>query len=369
METGYNSLEYLNRKPVSIVMSMQMPVKVQRWGGAFQVENISDPSVKQELFGWMATYELGPQSNWRFSNTLDSRKLNVLKSAQLCASKRPGPARSGYLCFYPKMKVAVFVEDSERREPRPPRTAVLRMRHSPAVYNTGGGIFAATLAISDSTLWLEDVLVWDGHNVWNDETFSKRWQRLRTWFLQEWSEDLALQRGLTIKPRELVSLENFKSDPGDVWEFIPEDAQRRRFIWKDRRLTNVVLSSYPQKPLPPKQFRKPQQQQVPAQAQVQEPTKIGILDTYFPALPTANGGSLTAIAKKDISGPDVYSLSSADGKHLSIAVIRKMQLSLEMRKHTEPVRVRVEWNASFDRWEILDVNVSAAASPASAFAM
>ena len=350
-----------------------MPVKVQRWGGAFQVENISDPSVKQELFGWMAALELGPQSNWRFSNALDSRKLNVLKSSQMCASKRPGPARSGYLCFYPKMKVAVFVEDAERRgpaapEPRPPRTAVLRMRHSPSVYNTGGAVFAATLAISDSTLWLEDVLAMDGKNIWNDEPFSRRWQRLRNWFLQDWSEDMALQRGLAIKARELIPLEKFRSEPGDVWEFIPEDAQRRRLIWKDRRLNNVVLSSYPQKPKP----QRPQQHKpepVPEPVQQQQTTKVGILDTYFPALPTAGNGALVAIAKKDLSGPDVYALSSADGKHLSIAVIRKMQISLEMRKHAEPVRVRVEWNSAFDRWEILDVNVSAAASPASAFAM
>jgi len=350
-----------------------MPVKVQRWGGAFQVENISDPSVKQELFGWMAALELGPQSAWRFSNALDSRKLNVLKSSQLCASKRPGPARSGYLCFYPKMKVAVFVEDAEHRpnaEPRPPRTAVLRMRHSPAVYNTGGAIFAATLAISDSTLWLEDVLAMDGKNIWNDEPFSRRWQRLRNWFLQDWSEDMALQRGLAIKARELIPLEKFRSEPGDVWEFIPEDAQRRRLIWKDRRLNNVVLSSYPQKPKPQQQQQRYQQNKpsapAPAPAE-QQTTKVGILDTYFPALPTAGDGSLVAIAKKDLSGPDVYALSSADGKHLSIAVIRKMQISLEMRKYTEPVRVRVEWNSSFDRWEIIDVNVSSAASPASAF--
>jgi hypothetical protein len=179
---------------------------------------------------------------------------------------------------------------------------------------------------------------------------------------------MALQRGLAIKPRELIPLEKFRSEPGDVWEFIPEDAQRRRLIWKDRRLNNVVLSSYPQKPKP--QQQRPQHkpaEPAPVPTAQQQPTKVGILDTYFPALPTAGDGSLVAIAKKDLSGPDVYALSSADGKHLSIAVIRKMQISLEMRKYTEPVRVRVEWNSSFDRWEILDVNVSSAASPASAF--
>lgn len=344
-----------------------MPVKVQRWGGAFQVENISDPSVKQELFGWMATYELGPQSNWRFSTSLDSKKMGVLKSATMYASKRPGPARSGYLCFYPPMKVAIFVEDSERRGgevARPPRTAILRMRHSPLVY-TGGAIFAATLAISDSTLWLEDILVLEGKNIWTDHTFSKRWQKLKNWFTQDWSEDLNLQRGLSIRPRQLVALESFQSDPGDVWEFIPEDAARRRMIWKDRRINSVTLSSYPQKQQRPV-FQK--LAPVPVQKVPDSVNKVGVLDTYFPSLPTAGGDeSLTAVAKKDMSGPDVYSLVSADNKQLGIAVIRKMQISLEMRKYHESVRVRVIWNTSFDRWEIVDVNVSAAACNASAF--
>jgi hypothetical protein len=354
-------------------MSIQMPVKVQRWGGAFQVENISDPSVKQELFGWMATYELGPQSNWRFSVSLDSKKIGVLRSAYMTASKRPGPARSGYLCFYPPMKVAIFVEDAERRgpdqEPRPPRTAILRMRHSPLVYNSGGAIFAATLAISDSTLWLEDVLMAEGRNIWNDHTFSKRWQKLKSWFVQDWSEDLTLQRGLSIKPRQIVALDAFKSEPGDVWEFIPEDAQRRRFIWKDRRLNTVVLSSYPQKPQPKKEplHRGPRPVVEEKPAVAAEPVKVGILDTYFPSLPSANDGSLIAVAKKDLSGPDVYALYSSDGKSLGIAVIRKMMISLEMRKHTADIRVRVVWNSSFDRWEIVDVNVSAAASASTAF--
>ena len=348
-----------------------MPVKVQRWGGAFQVENISDPSVKQELFGWMANHEMGPQSQWRFSVSLDSKKMGVLRNAYMTCSKRPGPARSGYLCFYPPMKVAIFVEDVERRgqeqEPRPPRTAILRMRHSPHVYATGGAIFAATLAISDSTLWLEDVLMAQGKNIWMDHTFSRRWQLLQNWFTQDWSEDLALQRGLAIKPREIVPLELFKSEAGDVWEFIPEEAQRRRFIWKDKRLQPVTLSSYPQKPQQIKQRPQYQQKAAKEEPVKVEPTKVGILDTYFPSLPSADDGSLIALAKKDLSGPDVYTLWSSDGKQLGIAVIRKMVISLEMRKHPESVRVRVTWNSSFDRWEITDVDVSAATCAFSAF--
>ena len=350
------------------------PIKVQRWGGAFQVENISDPSVKQELFGWMAAHDVGPQTNWRFAVPLDSKKLSVLKSAKMYASKRPGPARSGYLCFYPKMKVAVFVEDAERRpnqeEQRPPRTAVLRMRHNPSVYNNNGTIFAATLAVSDSTLWLEDVLVHEGKNLWTEESFSNRWQVLKNWYHREWSEDLALQRGLSIKPRQIQSLESFKSEPGDIWEFLPEDSNRRRFVWKDKRLQNVVLPSYPQKPKPqhtknPHHVKPVQQEEVPKHS---EPEKIGILDTYFPALPVANDGSLYAMAKKDTSGgPDVYSLYSSDNKYLGIAAIRRMQISLQMRKHTEQVVVKVEWNSSFDRWEIVDVDLAVSPCPASAF--
>lgn len=349
------------------------PVKIQRWGGAFQVEVVSDPSVKQALFGWMSAQELGPQSTWRFSNMLDSKKIGVIRHAQLAVVKRPGPTRSGYLCFYPPLKVAIFVEDVEQRkqeESRSPRIAILRMRHSPSIYNSGGSVFAATLVVSDSTLWIEDVLVWQGQNIWKTHTFSKRWSVLKDWFEQDWSEDEVLQRGLIIKPRCPEPLTKFNPQPGDVWEFIPEDAQKRRLLWKDRRNPPVVLYNYPQKPLPPKQPRHHHtivKQEKPEEAQ-KNTIQVGILDTYFPTLPQPNDGSLIAVAKKDMGGPDVYSLFAAEMVPLGIAVIRKLTISHAMRKYcVDKTFVKVEWNSSFDRWEIVDVNISNSPSPAAAF--
>ena len=352
----------------------QQPLRMQQLGGAFQVENISDPSVKQTLFGWLTAKELGPESQFRFSNQLDSKKLGVLKGAPLMLAKRPGNNRSGYLCFYPPLKVAIFVEDSDRRPNqeviKPPRTFILRMRHTPAIYNNGGSVFAATLNVSDSTLWIEDILVLEGVNLWLSQSFSKRWSALKSWFENDWSQDANLQRGLIIKPRQPQPLSSFTSEPGDVWEFIPEDAGRRRLMWKDKRLNTVKLPSYPQKE-PPKRHQQQQRSAAPAPSNIVEVApvvQIGILDTYFPSLPQENDGSLIAVAKKE-SGPDVYSLYTSESKPLGLAVIRKMVISLAMRQHCqgEPIRVRVEWCPTFERWEILDVNVNRNTSPEVAF--
>lgn len=351
---------------------LQQPMRLQQMGGAFQVENISDPSVKQTLFGWLSAKDLGPESQFRFSNQVDSKKLGVLRGAPLMLAKRPGNARSGYLCFYPPLKVAIFVEDSDRRPNqevvKPPRTFILRMRHSPAIYSNGGSVFAATLNVSDSTLWIEDILVMEGANLWLNQSFSKRWSTLKSWFENDWSQDANLQRGLIIKPRQPQPLSSFVTEPGDVWEFIPEDAGRRRLMWKDKRLHNVKISSYPQKE---KVQRHNQERSKPVATNIVEAAplvQVGILDTYFPSLPQENDGSLIAVAKKE-SGPDVYSLYTAESKPLGLAVIRKMVLSLSMRQHCqgEPIRVRVEWCSAFDRWEILDVNVKRTTSPESAF--
>jgi hypothetical protein len=359
--------------------AIQQPLRLQQIGGAFQAEVISDPSVKQSLFGWLSSQELGPESQFRFSAQLDSKKLGVLRHAPLMVAKRPGNARSGYLCFYPPLKVAIFVEDSEHRRDqeivRPPRTMILRMRHSPSIYNSGGSVFAATLNVSDSTLWIEDVLTLQGQKVWATAPFSKRWQTLKTWFETDWSEDPNLQRGLIIKPRQPNPLTSFSSEPGDVWEFIPEDAGRRRLMWKDKRLSTMVISSYPQKEQPrkPRRFEdnkstKPENTIKVAEMVPQQTVQVGILDTYFPSLPNEGDGSLIAVAKKE-TGPDVYSLYSAESKPLGIAVIRKMAISLAMRKYCQeqPTRVRVEWCPSFDRWEILDVNVNRTTSTTAAF--
>lgn len=353
--------------------TIQMPVKVVQWGGSFQVEVISDPSVKQSLFGWLSTHTIGPETPFRFSNQLDSKKMGVLRNAQMMLVKRPGSARSGYLCFYPPLKVAIFVEDVDHRKNqevvRPPRTAILRMRHSPAIYNSGGSVFAATMNVSDSTLWIEDILVWEGRQVWTTQTFSKRWSTLKAWFENDWTEDVNLQRGLIIKPQCPKPLESFSSEPGDVWEFIPEDAGRRRLMWKDKRLSKMVLPSYPQKVQPTNKRPYKSVEQKPVEQITEAPAivQVGVLDTYFPSLPKENDGSLVAIAKKE-SGPDVYSLYSHEMTPLGIAVIRKMALSLAMRTHCqESTRVRVEWNSSFDRWEIVDVNVNRGVSAADAF--
>ena len=353
-------------------MSNKAPLKVQNWGGAFQVEVISDPSVKQELFGWMSVFELGPQSEWRFSNSLDSKKMGVIKHAPMFLAKRPGNARSGYLCFYPKLKVAIFVEDVEFRRDaevqRIPKTSIIRLRHSPSIYNGGGSVFSVTLSTPDSTLWVEDIIIHEGINIWKTHSFTSRWSILKSWFENIWTEDLYLQRGLQIKPRQPQPLDSFVSEPGSVWDFIPDESNRRRLLWRDRRITNVVLSSYPQKPInkiPHKTSHKQDidKEQIPETPVVQ----IGILDTYFPTLHVTDG-AIIAVARREPVGPDVYSLYSSDNQLFGLAVIRKMMLSLAMRTHcVEQTKVKVEWNNSFDRWEITEVNVSATASPSSAF--
>jgi hypothetical protein len=321
---------------------------------------ISDPSVKQTLFGWMSALELGSQSNWRFSNMLDSKKLSVLKHSQMYVAKRPGSARTGYLCFYEPLKVAIFVEDVESNKfddkQRVPRVAILRMRHSPSVYVNGGSVFAATLVISDSVLFLEDVLVWKGTNIWQNTPFSERWAVLKDWLENDWCEDTTLQRGLVIKPRKPLRLDSFKSNVGDTWEFIPEDAGRRRLLWRDKRHDKVVLQNYPQKPLVRKVFEK---KVVVAEPVVEPVVQKGILDTYFPSLPNATDGSLIALAKKvPEAGPDVYNLYDAKMGSLGSALIRKMTISLAMRTLcVSSVNVKVEWNSSFDKWEIVDVDV------------
>ena len=334
-------------------------IKLQRWGGSFQVEVVSDPSVKQSLFGWMSAQELGPQSTWRVANMLSSKSLGVLKHAPMYVSKRPGPARSGYLCFYAPLKVAIYVEEGPD-----PKICILRMRHSPAIYSSGGAIFSVTLSVPESTLWIEDVIFWEGRNLWTTTPFSQRWAILKKWFETDWAEDTAIQRGLVISPRQPLPMTSFKPEQGDVWEFIPEDSNRRRLIWKDKRLQRVELNSYPQKPriAAPKVEHPGSLQPTKSSTRTPSPKntyQAGILDTYFPTLLSPSDGTLVALANKDLSGPDVYSLFTADAKSLGIAVIRKMAISLAMRKHcAEKKHVRVEWNTSFDRWEILDVDVS-----------
>ena len=88
----------------------------------------------------------------------------ILAKNPFFALVHQNPIESGFLVFSPR-HAPVFLHESGRR------SWIIRMRLSSKMHaNTA--IFAASLDKGDGYLWLEDVLVWEGGNIHQRQTFT-----------------------------------------------------------------------------------------------------------------------------------------------------------------------------------------------------
>jgi hypothetical protein len=279
---------------------------------------------------------------------LQSKHLPALKRGQWYALRRPVErARQGLLCVWPEKQACVYVSGDAPTPKFPaPRTALLRLRVDPQFLRPGAGltVFAATLCPAARRLWVEDVLVWKGRDVFGEESFSKRWAMAAQWLEHYCIVEPALVDGLQIALARWSSMDQVK--PEGVWMLQSDEGGRRPLLWSAAatrlpspiRISDAGAAAVPESPAP------------------------------FAAAPTLNVGPLIANAARE-SGPDQWSLSSADGVCLGRALIRTLEVSAALRlsKHGH-VTVEVEWNAEFKKWEIKSACAEGSARVAAFFA-
>jgi hypothetical protein len=275
-----------------------------------------------------------------------SKHLPALKRDVWYALKRPSDrSRMGALCIWPAQKCCVYVSGDQT-----PRVALLRLRVDPQFMADGMGmtVFAATLSAGSRRLWLEDVLLWKGRNVWAEEPFKARWNLAAQWLEHYCILDERLLGGLELALGRWSALADVK--PEGVWIFQSEEAGRRGFLWiaNTRAMDAPALTITSNAPM----FS---DRSVPSP----RPT--------FTA-PTLEVGPLIAQASRE-SGPDQWALGSSDGVTLGRALIRRLEVSSALRSIVTPTcLVEVEWNGVFKKWEIRSVaSAGAVASSAAVF--
>lgn len=186
----------------------------------------------------------------------------------------------------------------------------------------GPTVCLANLLKGESVLQIEDLIVYEGTDLWATHPFSSRWTQLGHF----WSRLPPDQPLLAVKPRivEPISIANWNTyyDNSLSWIIQPEAAGSQRFYWWDS-VTPKTETAY----------RTPVLQRSP---------DIQVL--------------VCALAKP--SGlPDAYSLEADNGKRIGIASISTMALSQEMRaiKNTGGVKVEVKWNDDFEKYQIVKI--------------
>jgi len=226
--------------------------------------------------------------------------LAILGKEKVVACIRPRGVLSGFLAIVPKGEYAVF---------RSPKTDPIRiwMRLHPSLQK--GAIFLAYLV--NTTVILEDVLVWKNEPVWLHLPFEERWNSILKEFRDKFIQDPLLQGGVRIEFANYLPLSAVeKPKPNFVIEFVRNMPKQKRILFL-------------QDSVQPTAAKKPE----------------GI-----------------TLVKKDVSaGPDVYTVFRS-GEKSGYALVKTLAISRALRNaKEEEIRVEVEWNKHFGKWEILQV--------------
>ena len=338
----------------------QPALRLQNWG-----DDLRLPSFTQ-----VAAPDTGPllqeiAAHRKTTQPFQRRHLAALKRNQWFALRRPTcRSRTGLLVVWPAKACCVFVapdipHGSEQKAPYAHRKgaprqqpasgmALLRLRVDPQFYAPDAGltIFAATLSASSRHLWFEDVLLWKGRSVGTLETFTTRLSLMSQWLDHYCIADVKLLGGLRLEVARWQMLDAVK--PEGVWEFIADVPGSSRLLWiprgSDRTPTLGPATTPPV-----------------AITEELELDRIQLIPAETDVVPVAHTGPLIAVATRDTSGPELWTLASAEGIPLGRALIRRLAVSSALR--ASPIktqRVEVNWNATFSKWEIIGLADGAA---------
>ena len=297
-----------------------MELKVQVWRDDLRLPCLVNPVDTASLVAELDSLRKPPLP-------FQSKHLPALKRNKWFVLKRDRNRR-GLVVIWPQHQCCIYISGDAPGKRQGLRIALLRIRVDPTFLNEAVGltVFAATLSAETRSLHMEDCLLWKGRAVLNEEPFSARWRLVVQWIEHYCILDARLLNGLDICAATWEPLTALR--PTGAWILQSDEiGARQPYIWtvphKELVHTPVSVKEY-----------------------VKEQVKIQI---QAPVLET---GPLVAVATRD-TGPEQWSLASADGVSLGRALIRRLAVSSAMRTaKTNTMRVIVEWADTFKKWEI-----------------
>ncbi len=254
-------------------------------------------------FGWGARGK-----NLGVSRMFGEGDKASLSRDKCVASVRPRGILSGFLAVVPGYGVVYVPPIAAKVQP-----LRLRLRISDALLRDGAVFSAYLTRETPRRLILEDVLVWQGRDVWSSMPFHERWNNLMKQFVSsEFRVDEALA-GCKVELANYSSLATL-TDPGEkaVVEIVPDAPRNKRLIW------------------------------MPA-AVVPVPTSSSSVDATYTARKEAG------------MGPDVYAVYRGE-ERLGLALVRTLAISKALRLAGKPaIPIKATHNKVFDKYEVLEV--------------
>lgn len=200
----------------------------------------------------------------------------------------------------------------------------LRWILPPNLCSRGPIICLANLLKAENTLQIEDLIVWQGTDIWSTKKFSDRWEDLRSfWGLLPPDQPLLGIIPRIVKP---FTLSQFKEiyDASLSWIIQSDCVRAPRWFWWDS------VTPVDHKPYHPPALKRAPEVNVIVCALAKPYLKLGL--------------------------PDTYTLYSQEGIQIGIASIRSIDTSLAMRKAakemSDGIPVEVEWDDDFHKYQI-----------------
>jgi len=225
----------------------------------------------------------------------------------------------GYLIFMDGFAPCIWYPDRQEG-------MTFRWLLPPNFCHRGPTVCLANILAGESILQIEDIIIYEGKDLWSHHPFSKRWNALREF----WNSLPADQPLLAFKPQIVkpISLEDWPLHYNSAiyWIIQPDHYRYPRWYWKD----TVTVPEYKSV-----EFVAPQL------------TRSTEITTTLCALCTPYTKTVL---------PDTYSLFSQEGVNLGVASISTLSLSLELRKivdeNPEGIPVEVKWNDNFNKYQV-----------------
>ena len=193
----------------------------------------------------------------------------------------------------------------------------------------GATICLANILTGESVLQIEDLIIYEGKDLWSTMRFSERWNELRNF----WNSLPADQPLLAFKPRVVkpipLSEWHLNYNPAIYWIIQHDNFKQPRWYWKD----TITIPEH------------------------KAPEFIAPVLKRGTEIPNILCALCVPYTKTVL--PDTYSLLSQEGTILGIASIPTLELSIELRKlvtdKTGGIPVEVKWNENFNKYQIMRI--------------
>ena len=272
----------------------------------------------------------------KVSQPIRSLENSELQSGKLFVSQRPSAAFSGFLILRNDSPVIYW----DQRNGRGYLVKLTINRRN--LERSGSIVLSVSLYKNEQQMIIEDVIWHNNKNMWNEHTFTERWALIKNINKDILRPDPNIL-GFEMKVVKFETIEQWlkRTDYSGVfmWEFTPDRARTRRFLWQT-----------PPRPLLP----------TPTIAIAPIPTPSS--QTYTTLIATAEKDTLTNL-------PDSYILYAQGRAQIGPASVRKLTVSLALRAalaDKSSCSVHVQWAPNFKKYEVIEI-VDEAPIPLAAF--